>query len=74
MEFKELIKHIDLDTHVILNEMCGDDVIKLFHGVVIDIPWVYLNLKLDTDKNGEAIGVCIIEDTPYITIYLREDR
>lgn len=72
MKFRKILKHIDLDIKVALYEMCDNYELPLFSGKAYDIPWKYLDMELDTDEIGEAIGIATIDSTPHLMIYLKE--
>ncbi len=43
-----------------------------YQGNVLDCPWIYADMVVDTTENGEGLFVCIEDGEPYLGIYVRE--
>lgn len=62
MKLKTILPHLDKiakvvlwNTGVMINGKIEEE--KVFEGIIMDIPWVYLDYFLDSDEEGEAIDV-----------------
>ena len=52
MKFKKWIKYVDLLTYIVI---WTDDVKEepAFKGYLIDMPWIYMDMKIGRSKNDE---------------------
>ncbi len=74
VKLMDIIPHLDFLMHVKLFIEADDPEEPVFQGTVLDVPWIFLTLELDTDDNGEAISISCEKETdkPYLIIYLKE--
>ena len=77
MKVSEVLKNFDFMGKVKIlecyNDNSGEE--ECFKGTAFDCPWVYAEMSVDTDEDGEGIFVGIDDgDTePYLGIYVKED-
>lgn len=76
MKLKDIIEYLDMLTLV---KICQTDVYSdleeyedVFFGCVMNIPWVFLDMYIDNDENGEGIAAGIEEGRGILVIFLRE--
>ena len=72
MRVKDVLKNYDFMGRVKIfeenEELCYD-------GLVFDCPWVWAEMVVDTNENGEGMFVEIDKNTsePYLGIYVKEE-
>lgn len=74
MKLKELLNIVDPDVFVSIIEMESDgDEFILFRGAIDSVPWIYVDMPLDTthgtpsiyidkDENGESIMIIFVKE------------
>lgn len=78
MKVIEILKNLDYICKVKILEAgsgtLSDDV--CFEGEVLDVPWCYAEMYVDTTENGEGLFVDIDKESrqPYLGIYVREEE
>lgn len=73
MKLRKVLKHIDFikNIKILSTDPNGNDCL-FYQGAPINVPWVYAEEKLDTNKNGEAISMEVDEDgEPCMIIWLK---
>ena len=72
MKLGQILPYIDKIASVVIWEVgvrtdipldAEDNTEKVFEGVVMDIPWVYMNYYLYNDVNGEAIDARMYDES-----------
>lgn len=80
MKLREVLKHLDFLSYVIIREVYGSDSEPdtLYKGTVFDIPWSFAEMELDSDDDGESISVGLDKfkedegDQPCFIIYVKD--
>lgn len=80
MKLIKLLENLDEYTRVklVIYEKSLNEDYELYTGDADDVPWIYANMKIDTDENGRGICATLSEDDnrkiiPCIKIYLKEN-
>lgn len=75
MKLKKILPHLFFLMPVQIIEYDNKKEEILFEGLIHEIPWRFGELKLDTDINGEAISILLIEDKPdpILNIYVKTE-
>ena len=55
MKLKKILKHIDFLVDVEIYDSGAEEADWI--GSVLNVPWDYAEMRLDTDINGEAISI-----------------
>ena len=69
MILKDLLKHIDFLTNVIIYEDVGlreEKIEEVYRGSVLNVPWTYADSKLYSTTNFESISIEKDEETKKI--------
>ena len=78
MKVRDVLKNFDFMGNIKILEFYEDnnDEEVDYSGNVLDCPWGYADMAIDTNDNGEGIFVGIDEGThePYLGIYVKEDN
>lgn len=81
LTLKDILPHLNFcaDIRLLDDADKGENPEPLFEGGVLDIPWSYLEGKLATDDDGEAINAGVRVNSkgvkiPMFTIYLDFSR
>ena len=77
MKVKEVLKNFDFMGNIKILECYKDNSgeEECYSGAAFDCPWVYADMFVETDENGEGMLVGIDDGThePYLGIYVKED-
>lgn len=55
MKLKKILKHIDFSTEIEIHDSGAEEADWI--GNVLNVPWDYAEMRLDTDINEEAISI-----------------